>query len=105
MKAEGEKFGEDIKFLADFTSGQKKFEPWIEAAESKRAKGMAKPTNLQEALAMLDDAKVSEERKTDLERARPSRILVKIPTRQFDHFIRRGMGKKILYTYIPDQTN
>lgn len=58
MKGEGEKFGEDIKYLADFTGGQKKFEPWIQKAEAKKAAGMAKPQNLKEALDMLEDAKV-----------------------------------------------
>jgi len=33
VKTEGEKFGEDIKHLADFTAGVKKFEPWIEKSE------------------------------------------------------------------------
>ncbi len=58
VKAEGEKFGEDIKHLADFTSGCKKFEPWIAAAESKKKAGMRKPQNLNEALEFLEDAKV-----------------------------------------------
>ena len=59
VKAEGEKFGEDIKHLADFTSGCKKFEPWIATSEAKRAKGMAKPGNLQEALDQLAEVQVS----------------------------------------------
>ncbi len=58
VKAEGEKFGEDIKHLADFTSGCKKFEPWIEKAEAKKAAGMKKPKNLNEALDYLADAEV-----------------------------------------------
>ena len=61
VKAEGEKFGEDIKHLADFTSGVKKFEPWIATAEAKKAAGMKKPANLNEALEFLDDAKVRSE--------------------------------------------
>lgn len=56
VKSEGEKFGDDVKFLADFTSGQKKFEPWIAKAEAKKAGGMAKPNNLKEAEDMLADA-------------------------------------------------
>ena len=59
VKAEGEKFGEDIKHLADFTSGCKKFEPWIEKAEAKKAAGMTKPKNLQEAQDCLADAQVN----------------------------------------------
>eukprot|EP00095_Tigriopus_kingsejongensis_P009110 maker-scaffold150_size309978-snap-gene-1.12 protein:Tk09110 transcript:maker-scaffold150_size309978-snap-gene-1.12-mRNA-1 annotation:"muscle-specific protein 300" len=56
VKNEGEKFGEDIKYLADFTSGCKKFEPWIGAAEVKKKAGMHKPKNLDEAKASLTDA-------------------------------------------------
>lgn len=59
VKAEGEKFGEDVKYLADFTGGQKKFEPWIQAAEAKKSKGMSKPANLTEAINMLNSANVS----------------------------------------------
>jgi hypothetical protein len=58
VKGEAEKFGEDIKHLADFTSGVKKFEPWIAKAEAKKAQGMAKPKNLQEAVDLLADATV-----------------------------------------------
>ncbi len=58
VRSEGEKFGEDIKHLADFTSGCKKFEPWIEKAEAKKAAGMRKPKNLQEAEDSLVDAQV-----------------------------------------------
>ena len=58
VKAEGEKFGEDIKHLADFTSGCKKFEPWIATAEAKKARGVPKPKNLDEAKAYLEDAQV-----------------------------------------------
>jgi len=62
VKTEGEKFGEDIKHLADFTAGVKKFEPWIEKSEAKKAAGMSKPKNLTEALELLADAqKWSEE--------------------------------------------
>ena len=58
VKKEGEKFGDDVKFLAEFTAGIKKFDPWIQKAEAKRAVGMLKPKNLQEALDQLEDAKV-----------------------------------------------
>lgn len=57
VKTECEKYGEDVKYLADFTSACKKFEPWIEKSEAKKSTGMAKPTNLQEALDQLQDAK------------------------------------------------
>ena len=58
VKKEGAKFGDDVKFLAEFTAGIKKFDPWIQKAEAKRAVGMLKPKNLQEALDQLEDAKV-----------------------------------------------
>ena len=59
VKKEGEKFGEDVKHLADFASSQKKFTPWIEKAEEKKAKGLKKPSNLNEAIELLADSKVS----------------------------------------------
>ena len=58
VDAEGAKYGDDVKYLADFTSGVKKFDPWIQKSEAKKAVGMSKPKNLQEALDQLEDAKV-----------------------------------------------
>lgn len=58
IHAEGEKFGDDIKYLAEFTGGQKKFEPWIATAEAKKAAGMTKPGNLKEALDLLEATEV-----------------------------------------------
>lgn len=57
VKKEGEKFGEDVKHLADFASSQKKFSPWVEKAEEKKSKGLKKPSNLNEAIDLLTDAK------------------------------------------------
>jgi len=57
VKTECEKYGEDVKYLADFTSGVKKFEPWIEKSDAKRTVGMVKPANLTEANDQLADAK------------------------------------------------
>jgi hypothetical protein len=57
VEAEGAKYGDDVKYLADFTSGVKKFDPWIQKSEAKKAVGMTKPKNLQEALDQLEDAK------------------------------------------------
>jgi len=56
VKKEGEKFGEDVKHLADFASSQKKFLPWIAKAEEKKTKGLKKPSNLNEARELLTDA-------------------------------------------------
>ena len=58
VKKEGEKFGEDVKLLADFASSQKKFSPWIDGAEEKKRKGLKKPLSLEEAIELLNDAKV-----------------------------------------------
>jgi len=58
VDAEGAKYGDDVKYLADFTGGVKKFDPWIQKSEAKKAVGMIKPGNLQEALDQLEDAKV-----------------------------------------------
>jgi len=57
VKKEGAKFGDDVKYLAEFTAGIKKFDPWIQKADAKRAVGMLKPKNLQEALDQMADAK------------------------------------------------
>ena len=57
--AEGAKYGDDVKYLADFTSGCKKFDPWIQQSEAKKSVGIAKPTNLMEGQDSLDGAKVN----------------------------------------------
>jgi hypothetical protein len=58
VEAEGAKYGDDVKYLADFTGGIKKFDPWIQKSEAKKSVGMFKPKNLQEALDQLADAQV-----------------------------------------------
>ena len=58
VQAQSAKFGDDVKYLAEFTAGIKKFDPWIQKADAKRAVGMLKPKNLQEALDQLEGAKV-----------------------------------------------
>jgi len=60
-EAEAAKFGEDVKYLADFTNSTKKFEPWINKAEDMVKKGLGKPENLEEALKLLDDCKKFQE--------------------------------------------
>ena len=59
VQEQSAKFGDDVKYLAEFTAGMKKFEPWIQKADAKRAVGMLKPKNLQEALDQLEGANVS----------------------------------------------
>ena len=58
VKQEGEKFGEDVKHLADFASSQKKFTSWIDLAEQKKKNGLLKPLNLNQAIDLLTDLKV-----------------------------------------------
>ena len=58
VESEGKKFGDDVQYLAEFTSGCKKFDPWIQQSEAKKSVGMVKPTNLQEAQDQLDSATV-----------------------------------------------
>jgi len=57
VKQEGEKFGEDVKHLADFASSQKKFTSWIDLAEQKKKNGLLKPLNLNQAIDLLTDLK------------------------------------------------
>jgi len=56
-ETEAAKFGEDVKYLADFTNATKKFEPWIAKSEAKVKDGLGKPANLEEALSLLDICK------------------------------------------------
>ena len=59
MKQQSAKFGDDVKYLAEFTAGIKKFDPWIQKADAKRAVGMLKPKNLEEANDQLASAQVN----------------------------------------------
>ena len=59
VEAEGAKYGDDVKYLADFTSGVKKFDPWIQKSEAKKAVGMTKPKDFKEAQDQLADAQVN----------------------------------------------
>ena len=58
VDAEGAKYGDDVKYLADFTGGVKKFDPWMVKSEAKKSVGMFKPKNYQEAVDQLEDAEV-----------------------------------------------
>ena len=40
-ESEAAKFGEDVKFLADFTNSTKKFDPWIATAKAKESNVLA----------------------------------------------------------------
>jgi len=61
VKVECSKYGDDVKYLADFTAGVKKFDPWIQKSEAKKSVGMIKPTDLQEATDQLNSSKVWQE--------------------------------------------
>jgi len=55
--AEAEKFGEDVKHLADFTNSNKKFDPWIAKTEGKIKTGLKKVDNLEEGKDLLEEVK------------------------------------------------
>jgi len=57
IKKECSKYGDDVKYLADFTTGVKKFGPWIDASETRKKAGMKKPTDLGEATAEFNSSK------------------------------------------------
>jgi len=67
-ESEAAKFGEDVKFLADFTNSTKKFDPWIATAKAKVQAGLGKPNNLEEALKMLDECKAFAEACTSMKK-------------------------------------
>ena len=52
---EAEKYGEDVKYLAEMTSCNKKFEPWIEMNEKKIKKKLEIGGNLDEVHAKLGE--------------------------------------------------
>uniref|UniRef100_A0A0K2U2D0 Uncharacterized protein n=2 Tax=Lepeophtheirus salmonis TaxID=72036 RepID=A0A0K2U2D0_LEPSM len=58
VRAEGAKFGEDVKYLADFTAGCKRVDPWVKKAEAKKAMGMPRPNNLVEAKDFFNQTKI-----------------------------------------------
>jgi len=52
---EAAKFGEDVKYLADFTNSVKRFDPWINKTEEKIKKGLGKPNSLEEGTTLLNE--------------------------------------------------
>ena len=58
VKNECAKFSEDVKFWAEFHTGIKEFGPWIKSAETRKCKGLRKPSTLVEACELLGDSKV-----------------------------------------------
>lgn len=58
VKSECVKFSQDIKFWAEFQTGVKVFEPWVQKAEERKKEGIKKPDTLQAATQILNDSKV-----------------------------------------------
>jgi len=56
-ETEAEKFGEDVKHLADVTNSNKKFDPWIAKSEAKVKAGMKKASSLPEANTLMEEVK------------------------------------------------
>merc|ERR1711953_1114961 len=52
VKKECDNFSEDVKYWAEYKTGIKEFTPWLNNAEKSSNDGLAKPTNLEEALAL-----------------------------------------------------
>jgi len=68
-ETEAAKFGEDVKYLADFTNSTKKFDPWINKAEAMVKSGLGKPNNLEEAKAMMEDCKKFQDECTSMKKS------------------------------------
>merc|ERR1712110_533242 len=52
VKKECDAFSEDVKYWAEYKTGIKEFTPWLTNAEKSSNDGLAKPTNLEEAMAL-----------------------------------------------------
>ena len=57
VKAECQKFSQDVKFWAEFQTGVKEFEPWVRKAEVRKKEGLKKPMTLVEACQVLGESK------------------------------------------------
>merc|ERR1719309_758791 len=53
VKTECDNFSEDVKYWAEYRTGIKEFNPWLESAEKASSEGLSKPTNLEESLALF----------------------------------------------------
>merc|ERR1711922_111048 len=52
VKKECDAFSEDVKYWAEYKTGIKEFTPWLTNAEKSSNDGLAKPTDLEQALAL-----------------------------------------------------
>merc|ERR1719187_2738768 len=53
VRTECDNFSEDVKYWAEYRTGIKEFNPWLESAEKASLEGLSKPTNLEESLALF----------------------------------------------------
>jgi len=54
VKTETSNFSEDVKFWAEYRTGIREFNPWLNKAESESSEGLGKPSSLPEALELYD---------------------------------------------------
>merc|ERR1719402_1229693 len=58
VKKECDNFSEDVKFWAEYKTGIKEFAPWLSQAEVASTDGLSKPSDLAEANALSDKARL-----------------------------------------------
>jgi len=54
VKKECDAYSEDVKYWAEYRTGIKEFTPWLVAAETSSTEGLAKPSDLEQALALSE---------------------------------------------------
>jgi len=54
VQKECNNFSEDVKYWAEYKTGIKEFSPWLNLAEKESGAGLAKPTDLPQALELYD---------------------------------------------------
>jgi len=54
VKQETANFSEDVKYWAEYRTGIREFQPWLENAEVESNQGLGKPASLPEALELFD---------------------------------------------------
>jgi len=54
VKKECDAYSEDVKYWAEYRTGIKEFTPWLVAAETSSTEGLAKPSDLDQAVALSE---------------------------------------------------
>jgi len=54
VKKECDAYSEDVKYWAEYRTGIKEFTPWLVAAETSSTEGLAKPSDLEQAVALSE---------------------------------------------------